>query len=158
MTYRQLRNNFYRNENTIQDIAIPQSLFECELLNHSLRVNQTQTISVCFDVKQKWSNESLDLNGPKSYYLVMMDNKFTTSCPNCKYVLLNEYYNNHITESEISGYNIPEDLLSWLDMLVVWRENSIISDQEFSNAIEFLIKRGIIEKKGKRKQHNFLGT
>jgi len=156
VTYRQLRNNFYRNENTIQDIAIPQSLFECELLNHSLRVNQTQTISVCFDVKQKWSNESLDLNGPKSYYLVMMDNKFTTSCPNCKSVLLNEYYNNHITESEISGYNIPEDLLSWLDMLVVWRENSIISDQEFSNAIEFLIKRGIIEKKANENNTIFL--
>jgi len=84
-----------------QDIALPQSLFECELLNHSLRVNQTQTLSVCFDVKQKWSNESLDLNGPKLYYLVMMDNKFTTSCPNCKSVLLNEYYKNPITQSDL---------------------------------------------------------
>jgi hypothetical protein len=139
-----------------QDITIPQSLFECELLNHSLRVNQTQTLSVCFDVKQKWSNESLDLNGPKSYYLVMMDNKFTTSCPNCKSVLLNEYYDNHIIESEISDYEIPEDLLLWLDVLVVWRENSIISDQEFSNAIEFLAKRGIIEKRPNENNKIFL--
>ena len=29
-----------------QDIALPQSLFECELLNHSLRINQTLTLSV----------------------------------------------------------------------------------------------------------------
>jgi len=139
-----------------QDISIPQSLFECELLNHFLRVNQTQTLSVCFDVKQKWSNESLDLNGPKSYYLVMMDNKFTTSCPNCKSVLLNEYYNDLITESEISGYDIPEDLWIWLDTLAIWLENSIISDQEFSNAIEFLAKRGIIEKSPNENKEIFL--
>ena len=139
-----------------QDIAIPQSLFECELLNHSLRVNQTRNLSVCFDVKQKWSNESLDLNGSKSYYLVMMDNKFTTSCPNCKSVLLNEYYNSPITESEISDYDIPEDLSIWLDMLVIWLENSIISDQEFSNAIEFLTKRGIIEKSPNENKEIFL--
>jgi len=139
-----------------QDIAIPQSLFECELLNHSLRVNQTQTLSVCFDVKQKWSNESLDLNGPKLYYLVMMDNKFTTSCPNCKSVLLNEYHDNPIRKSEISDYNIPEDLSIWLDTLVIWLETSIISDQEFSNAIEFLAERGIIEKSPNENNKIFL--
>jgi hypothetical protein len=139
-----------------QDIALPQSLFECELLNHSLRVNQTRTLSVCFDVKQKWSNQSLDLNGPKSYHLVMMDNKFTTSCPNCKSALLNEYYNNPIDELEISDYNIPQDLLLWLDTLVIWLENSIISDQEFSNAIEFLTKRGIIEKSPNENKEIFL--
>ena len=139
-----------------QDIILPKSLFECELLNHSLRVNQTQTLSVCFDVKQKWSNQSLDLNGPKLYYLVMMDNKFTTSCPNCKSVLLNEYYKTPITESKISGYNIPQDLLMWLDTLVIWLENSNISDQEFSNAIEFLAKRGIIEKSPNENNKIFL--
>ena len=139
-----------------QDVALPQSLFECELLNHSLRVNQTRTLSVCFDVKQKWSNESLDLNGPKSYYLVMMDNKFTTSCPNCKSALLNEYYKNPIDELEISDYDIPEDLLSWLDTLVIWLENCIISDQEFLNAIEFLAKRGIIEKSPNENKEIFL--
>ena len=86
----------------------------------------------------------------------MMDNKFTTSCPNCKSVLLNEYYNNPITQSEISGYNIPEDLLMWLDTLLIWLENSIISDQEFSNAIEFLAKRGIIEKSANENNKIFL--
>jgi len=51
-----------------QDIALPQSLFECELLNHSLKINQTRVLSVCFDVQQKWSNHPLDLNGPRLYY------------------------------------------------------------------------------------------
>ncbi|HUT06743.1 MAG TPA: hypothetical protein VMW74_08680 [Nitrosopumilaceae archaeon] len=129
-----------------QDVALPQSLFECDLLNHYLRINQTKTLSVCFDVKQKWTNLPLDLNGPRLYYLVMMDNKFESSCSNCKSVLLNEYYKNPITESKISDDKISQNLLIWLDTLVIWLENSEISDQEFSNAIEFLTKRGIFER------------
>jgi len=128
-----------------QDITLPQSLFECELLNHNLRVNQTKTLSVCFDVKQKWSNQPLDLSGPRLYYLVMMDNKFVTSCPNCKTVLLNEYYQNPITESEILDDELPQNLRIWLGNLVSWLENSLISEQEFSNAIDYLAKKGIID-------------
>jgi len=116
------------------------------LLNHSLKNNQTRILSICFDVKQKWSNQSLDLNGPRLYYLVMMDNKFVTSCPNCKSVLLNEYYDNPITESEILDDEILQNFLIWLGNLVNWLNNSLISDQEFSNAINFLAKEGIIEK------------
>jgi len=128
-----------------QDIALPQSLFECELLNHNIRVNQTKTLSVCFDVKQKWTNHPLDLDGPRLYYLVMMDNKFLTSCPNCKSVLLNEYYKDPLTESEISDYKLPQNLSIWLGKLVNWLENSLISEQEFSYAIDYLVKKGIIE-------------
>jgi hypothetical protein len=128
-----------------QDITLPQSLFECELLNHSLKVNQTKTLSVCFDVKQKWTNQPLDFDGPRLYYIVMMDNKFVTSCPNCKSVLLNEYYNNP-TESKISDYEIPQNISIWLDKLVIWLDHSAISEHEFSNAIGFLIEKEIIQK------------
>ena len=128
-----------------QDITLPQSLFECELLNHNIRVNQTKTLSVCFDVKQKWTNQPLDLSGPKLFYLIMMDNKFVTSCPNCKSVLLNEYYKNPASESEISDDELPQNLRIWLDKLVNWLENSYISELEFLNAIDFLAKRGIID-------------
>ena len=75
---------------------LPQNIQECERLQHSVKINQTKSLSVCFDVKQLWSNEPLDLNGPRLYYLVMMDNKFATSCPSCKAVLLNEHYENPI--------------------------------------------------------------
>jgi len=128
-----------------QDIALPQSLFECELLNHDLRANQTKTLSVCFDVKQKWTNQSLELSGPKLFYLVMMDNKFVTSCPNCKYVLINDYYQNPIKEVEISHDESPQNSSNWLGVLVNWLENSRISEQEFSNAVNFLVKKGIID-------------
>jgi len=139
-----------------QDITLPQSLFECELLNHNLKVNQTKTLSVCFDVKQKWSNQPLDLSGPRLYYLVMMDNKFVTSCPNCKTVLLNEYYKNPITESEISDAKIPQNLRIWLGKLVNWHDKFLISEQEFSNAIDYLVKRGIIEQSPNKIKEIFL--
>ena len=84
-----------------QDISLPSELSECVLLNHSLRINQTKTLSVCFDVRQKWSNKPMDLDGPRQYYLVMMDNKFASSCPNCKSILLNDYYQNPIIKTNI---------------------------------------------------------
>ena len=85
-----------------QDISLPSELSDCVLLNHSLRINQTKTLSVCFDVRQKWSNKPMDLDGPRQYYLVMMDNKFASSCPNCKSVLLNDYYQNPIIKTALS--------------------------------------------------------
>ena len=83
-----------------QDISLPSELSECVLLNHDLRINQTKTLSDCFDVRQKWSNEPLDLGGHRQYYLVMMDNKFATSCPNCISVLLDDYYQNSIMKTK----------------------------------------------------------
>lgn len=84
-----------------QDISLPSELSDCVLLNHSLRINQTKTLSVCFDVRQKWSNRPLDFEGTRQYYLVMMDNKFASSCPNCKSILLDDYYKNPILEAKL---------------------------------------------------------
>jgi len=84
-----------------QDISLPPELSECVLLNHNLEINQTKTLSVCFDVKQKWSNEPLDLKGHRQYYLVMMDNKFASSCPNCISVLLDDYYQDPIEKMKL---------------------------------------------------------
>ena len=87
-----------------QDILLPTSLVDCTLLNDSVGIHQTKTLSVCFDIRQLWSNQPLNLNGPLLYYLVMMDNKFSTSCPNCVTVFLNESYQNTIIESELSPH------------------------------------------------------
>ena len=139
-----------------QDIVLPPSLFDCELLKHSIRNNQTRTLSVCFDVKQKWTNQPLDLTGPRLYYIVMMDNKFLTSCPNCKSILLNEYYEKPLPESELSE-RMPQNLWMWLGKLANWNEKSIISNQEFSNAIDYLVKKKIIEQSPNEIKEIFLG-
>ena len=124
-----------------QDIDLPQSLFDCELLNEDLKINRPKTLSVCFDVKQKWTNYPLDLNGPLLYYLVMMDNKFTTSCPNCKAILLNNF-----TNSDLLNYNLSPKILVWLNKLKNWESESLISNKEFSSAINYLEENKIIEK------------
>lgn len=123
-----------------QDIVLPQSLFDCELLNHSLYNNQTKTLSVCFDVKQKWTNQPLDLNGPRLYYLIMMDNKFVTSCPNCKSFLLNDHSGSGNLDEKI-----PQNFRIWLGNLVNWLELSFISEEEFFKAVSFLKDKGMIE-------------
>jgi hypothetical protein len=71
-----------------QDLPIEQTYNDCILINHGIPVNQSKTLTICFDIKRKWHMESLDLIGDKQYYLVMMDNKFAYSCPNCIRVLL----------------------------------------------------------------------
>jgi len=121
-----------------QDIVLPQSIFDCELLNDSLRKNQTKTFSVCFDVRQKWTNQDLQLDGPRLYYLVMMDNKFATSCPNCKVFLLNEYYKSQKED------NIPDNVLDWLRKLSNWQRAGLVSEKEFSNALNYMIKKEVI--------------
>lgn len=85
-----------------QDVSLPSELSDCVLLNHNIKINQTKTLSVCFDVRQKWSREPLNLTGPRQYYLTMMDNKFAYSCPNCISVLLNDYYQNPIMEKNLT--------------------------------------------------------
>jgi len=129
-----------------QDIVLPQSLFECELLNHSLKINQTRILSVCFDVKQKWSNQPLDLNGPRLYYLVMMDNKFAASCPNCKSVLLNEYYKISTTELDLAQKipTVKENIPNWVENIFVWYGQDQIGEDELRNAIIYLIDEGIL--------------
>jgi len=103
-----------------QDISLPSELAECVLLNHDLKINQTKILSVCFDVRQKWSNEPMDFDGPRQYYIVMMDNKFASSCPNCKSVLINNYYQNPIMKAKLPpliqiGLGISMDRISCRD-------------------------------------------
>ena len=85
-----------------QDVVLPSNLIECELINDLIPKTKTKTFSICFDVKQKWSNSPLNLNGPLSYYLLMMENKFSSSCPNCIIVHLNDFYEPPTIPDEIS--------------------------------------------------------
>ena len=71
-----------------QDLHLEPTYDDCILINHGIPINQSETLTICFDIKRKWNMEPLDLTGDKQYYLLMMDNKFAYSCPNCIKVLL----------------------------------------------------------------------
>ena len=49
------------------------------------------------------------------------------------------------TQSEISDDMIPPKIRIWLDKLANWLENDLISEQEFSNVIDYLSKNEIIQ-------------
>jgi len=46
-----------------QDIPIQGIYEDCELLNHGIIKNQTKELTVCFDVKRKWTLQPVDLSG-----------------------------------------------------------------------------------------------
>jgi len=108
---------------------------ECDYTNDRVRIGQSKVFTVCYDVLRIWNNEVLNLDDSKKYYLVMMNNNQATSCPNCKKILLSTPELGH-------KYQLPE----WIQNLVEWHKQGIISDLEYQNSIEYLVAAGIISK------------
>jgi len=118
----------------IYDNLQSRELFEeCDWIIERIRIEQSKEITVCYNILRSWNNEVLNIDGEKKYYLVMMNNKQKTSCPNCKKI--------HLSLSEPTlKYQIP----SWVQNLFEWHQLGIISDQEFEYSIEYLVAAGII--------------
>ncbi len=108
---------------------------ECDYTNDELGIGESKVFTVCYDILRIWNNEVLNLDDSKKYYLVMMNNNWATSCPNCKKILLSsqELYNK---------YHFPE----WVQNLFEWHNKGIISEQEYQDSTEYLVTTGIIYK------------
>lgn len=121
------------------DLLPSRELFEeCDYTNDRIMVEQSKIFTLCFDVLRIWQNEMLVLDGKKKYFLAMMDNDKTTSCPNCKKIALSTPSNN-FENDEISP--------KWVQKLFDWNEQHIISQNEFQNSINYLIDKGAISEK-----------
>ncbi len=115
---------------------------ECDYTNDRVGMGQSKVFTVCYDVLRSWANEVLYIDGQKRYYLVMMDNYKATSCPNCKRVLLS-------TPSESDQkHHIPD----WIQNILEWHKQGLISDHEYQNSIEYLIETGIITEDAFKKE------
>ena len=67
----------------------PGGIFEdCDYLKKRIFTNEPAEYTICFDVLRRWINEPLNLDGEKNYFLYLMDNTQSDSCPNCKKILL----------------------------------------------------------------------
>lgn len=106
---------------------------ECDWIIERIRIGQSKEITVCYNILRSWNNEILNIDGEKQYYLVMMNNHYATSCPNCKKILLS-------SSEPTLKYQIP----SWVQNLFEWHQIGIISDREFEYSIEYLVAAGII--------------
>ena len=126
----------------IYDNLQSRELFEeCDWIIERIRIEQSKEITVCYNILRSWNNEVLNIDGEKQYYLVMMNNHYATSCPNCKKI--------HLSTAEPTlKYQIP----SWVQNLFEWHQLGIISDQEFEYSIEYLVAAGIISEEKEKIQ------
>jgi len=119
---------------------------DCEYLHDRISVNQTETFSICFDVLRIWDNEILNIDGPKHYFLALMDNIQYNSCPNCidnllsiemmssddKKILLPPKLQEILNENDIAK------LPFWIQKTIEWHSQGKISETELINAIKYL--------------------
>ena len=68
----------------------------------------------------------------------MMDNDKSTSCPNCKKIVLS-----------VAKTNFENDKTrpKWIQKIFDWHEQGIISQKELQNSINYLVSKGIISEK-----------
>ncbi len=95
---------------------------DCEYLHDRIFVNETETYSICFDVLRKRSNEILNIDGSKHYFLALMDNSQYNSCPNCVENLL----------------SMETKMPQWFENNLRWYDEGKISKAELENAIKYL--------------------
>ncbi len=95
---------------------------DCDYLRDRIFVDQTATYSICFDVLRKWNNEVLNIDGPKHYFLTLMDNNQFNSCPNCVENLL----------------SMETKMPQWFENNLRWYDEGKISKAELENAIKYL--------------------
>jgi hypothetical protein len=122
---------------------------DCEYLHDRVFVNQTKTFSICFDVLRKWNNEILNIDGPKHYFLTLMDNIHYNSCPNCvdNLLSLETMSSDHkkillpLKIQEILDENDIAKLPFWIQKTINWHIQGKISESEILNAINFLLEK-----------------
>jgi hypothetical protein len=128
---------FYDDELEVRYDNLPsRELFEeCDYTHDRVFIGESKIFTICFDILKIWNNDFPNLNGPKKNYLVMMANHQSTTCPNCKKILLST------PEIDQKLY-----LPNWAQNLVRWHSQGIISEQEYQNSIKYLVIKGIISK------------
>jgi len=119
---------------------------DCDYLHDRIFVNQTKTYSICFDVLRKWNNEVLNIDGLKYYFLVLMDDTPSNSCPNCiENLLSSEMMSSDnkkiLLPSKLQEILDPNDIANlplWIQKTIDWYNQGMISETEIINAINYL--------------------
>ena len=127
----------YDNELEVRYDDLPsRELFEeCDYIHDIIFIGESKVFTICFDVLKIWNNDFPNLDGSKKNYLVMMANHKSTTCPNCKKMFLS-------TPETDQKLNFPD----WVQNLVRWHSQRIISEQEYQDSIKYLVVKGIISK------------
>ncbi len=72
----------------------------CKYFHDSLLDFETRTYTVCYDVLRRLNVEPVDLDDGRKYFLVLMDNIHSNSCPNCRKFSLSTENNEIVIPSQ----------------------------------------------------------
>ena len=123
-------------ETRFKDFRPLKTFKDCEYMNDRVFLGGSKSFGICYDVKQRWSNEPLVLGGSKKYFLTLMDNAQTTSCPNCINIML--------TNDMIKPDDQSRDVPFWIkDYARKWTKNQIV-DSTYLKTVDFLINEKFI--------------
>ncbi len=134
--YPQYLENF---KHRFQDIELGNNLDDCVFIRHSIHVNNSKILTVCFDILRKWEGEALKIDVSKQYYLVLMDSRYSNSCPNCKEILIPPD-SEPVVEQDQKITKIPE----WVKRVVKFWIADQVDDSSFVQVIEYLVQNEII--------------
>ena len=112
---------------------------DCEKINITVYPNDSKAITVCFDLQRGYKSEPLNLEGEKTYFL-KLNSHATSGCPYCKIYPL---FPSEVPSEDI--VKIEQKIPDWVKNTFKWFVEGQISEDEVINAIQFLIKEGIIK-------------
>jgi len=112
---------------------------DCEKINITVYPNDSKAITVCFDLQRGYKSEPLNLEGEKTYFL-QLNSHATSGCPYCKIYPL---FPSEVPSEDI--VKIEQKIPDWVKNTFKWFVEGQISEDEVINAIQFLIKEGIIK-------------
>ncbi len=112
---------------------------DCEKINITVYPNDSKAITVCFDLQRGYKSEPLNLEGEKNYFL-QLNSHATSGCPYCKIYPL---FPSEVPSEDI--VKIEQKIPDWVKNTFKWFVEGQISEDEVINAIQFLIKEGIIK-------------
>ena len=122
----------------------------CKSLNERIFINQTKTFSLCFGSLIKPNHDIQKTNYQKHYFLTLMDNLETNSCPNCISRLISNENQSFETPEQILKMKLEEifsekdfeNAPSWFQQTIDWYVDGQISESEIMDAINFILERG----------------
>ena len=123
----------------------------CKYFHDSLLDFETRTYTVCYDVLRRLNVEPVDLDDGRKYFLVLMDNIHSNSCPNCRKFSLSTENNEIVIPSQTevqrplqqlkNGIN-PEDIVCKEGLKLIFKPSNEKPACVTAHTLEDLVARG----------------
>jgi len=90
---------------------------DCEYFHKVLLDTETKSYTVCYDVLRRLNIVPVNFEGNKQYFLTLMDNTQSNSCPNCRELLLSSGIKETVPQSKIILEQNNKDCREGLELI-----------------------------------------